>query len=103
MFNSIILKKGYERLTENEFKNFAEGDTIWGVDQDPVELKRWSIDQKEAAEAELKKYRCTYDGGHGQIWTIEEYALEYCECDEDGEFVQGSDYELAEKASFCPL
>ena len=27
----------------------------------------------------------------------EEYALEYFECNDDGEFVIGSDYDLAEK------
>lgn len=26
---------------------------------------------------------------------VEEYALEYCETDQDGEFVEGSDYDLA--------
>lgn len=26
-----------------------------------------------------------------------EYALEYCECDEDGEFIQGADFDLAEE------
>lgn len=43
------------------------------------------------AKAELAKYRCEYYDG----WAIE-YALEYFEADEDGEFVEGSDYELAE-------
>lgn len=28
---------------------------------------------------------------------VEEYAIEYCECDEDGEFLSGSDYNLAEE------
>lgn len=35
MNNTIILKKGYERLTENEFKEFQKGDTIWGNDSTP--------------------------------------------------------------------
>lgn len=32
------------------------------------------------------------------IWgNVTEYALEYCECDEDGEFIQGADFDLAEE------
>lgn len=93
MNNTIILKKGYERLTENEFKEFQKGDTIWGNDSTPEELNRWSIEQEQDARAELAKHSCTYV--HGNVWDIEEYALEYCECNENGEFVQGSDYVLA--------
>lgn len=93
MFNTIILKKGYARLTNKEYKGFSKGDTIWGIDRNPEELKRWNIEDKEEAEKELAKYRCTYSGGN--LWDIEEYALEYCECDEEGEFVEGSDYDLA--------
>jgi hypothetical protein len=93
MNNTIILKKGYARLTENEYRKFEKGDTIWGDGSNPEEVKRWSIDQKEEAEVELAKYRCAYKGGNN----IEEWALEYCECDEDGEFVEGSDFSLAEE------
>lgn len=95
MNNTIILEKGYARLTEEEYKKFSKGDTIWGNDSNPEEIKRWSIDEKEQAMAELAKYKCEYS--HGYVWDIEEYAIEYCECDEDGEFVQGSDYDLAEE------
>lgn len=94
MFNTIILKKGYARLTDKEYKGFSKGDTIWGVDRDPEELKSWGIEGEEQAKKELAKYKCTYSGGN--FWDIEEYALEYCECNEDGEFIQGSDFELAE-------
>ena len=93
MKNTIILRHGYKRLTSSEFKKFKKGDTIWGEDSDPEELQRWNINQKEDAELELSKYRCEYNDG----WNIEEYALEYCECDEDGDFVWGSDYQLAEE------
>lgn len=92
MYNTIILKKGFARLTKNEMKKFEKGDTICGIDREPEELNRWSIDQEEEAKAELEKYRCSY----GEE-VIEEYALEYCECDEDGEFLKGSDYELAKE------
>lgn len=93
MWNTIILKKGHEYLTEREYKNFEKGDTIYGVDSNPEELKRWNIKDEEEARAELAKYNCTYSSGN--VFDIEEYALEYCECDEDGEFVQGSDFDLA--------
>lgn len=98
MYNTIILKKGYARLTESEYKNFQKGDTIYGVDSEPEELKRWGIEDEEQAKEELAKYRCTYIESNG--WDIEEYALEYCECDSEGEFISGSDYELAEKEDF---
>lgn len=94
-FNTIILKKGQTYLTEKEYNNFQKGDTIWGDGRDPEELKRWSIEDKEQAKEELAKHRCTYIGGNG--WQIEEYALEYCDCDSEGEFISGSDYDLAEE------
>lgn len=95
MYNTIILKKGFATLTNNEMKKFEKGDTIWGVDRDSEELKRWNIDQEDAAKAELAKYRCSYSS-NGVLTDIEEYALEYCKCDEDGEFIEGSDYDLAD-------
>lgn len=99
MNNTIILKHCEIRLTREEFNGFKKGDTICGEDEYPVEeLKRWSIeDQREAIE-ELSKYRCKYTED-GSLYNIEEYALEYCECDEYGEFIQGSDYDLAPEES----
>ena len=94
--NTIILKKGDLRLTKDEYKKFKKGDSIWGIAQCPEELKRWSADQKDEAKAELAKYKCSYKEDY-PLHNIEEYALEYCECDEDGEFVKGSDYELAKE------
>lgn len=32
-----------------------------------------------------------------ELTYIDEWALEYCECDEDGEFVEGSDYDMADE------
>lgn len=94
-YNTIILKKGTRKLTESEYKSFCKGDTIFGIDSNPEELKRWSIEQKSEALSELDDYQCTYDGGN--VWDIEEYALEYCICDKNGEFVQGSDFDLAKE------
>lgn len=90
--NTIILLEGTARLTGREMKKFNKYDTILGCDSNPTELKRWSIEQIDEAKAELAKYKCEYDLSY-----IAEYALEYCECDEDGEFIQGSDYDFAEE------
>lgn len=96
MADTIILRKGFERLSKQEFKKFEKGDTIWGADSNAEEIKRWDAKDKEEAKKELAKYKCVYSKGI-EIWDVEEYALEYCECDEDGEFIQGSDYDLAEE------
>ena len=94
MNNTIILLKGTESLTKREYRRFEKGDTIWGDMQDPEELQRWSIDQKEEAEKALADLRCEYIQ-RAEIVDITEHALQYCECDEDGEFIQGSDYSFA--------
>ncbi len=96
MNNTIILMKGYARLTESEYKRFTKYDTICGDDRTPEEVKRYSMEQEEEAKAELAKYNCTYSNNGSGLWTIEEYALEYCEFDDDGEFISGSDYDFAE-------
>lgn len=97
MFNTIILQKGEARLTTGEHKSFNKGDTIWGNDRETEEIKRWPIEQEQSAREELKKHTCTYKEDIA-LYNVEEYALEFCECNEDGEFVEGSDYELAEEA-----
>ena len=89
-FNTIILKEGTANLTNEELKKFNEGDTIYGNNSNPVEIARWNISDEKQARAVLADYRCSYDGGR-----IKEYALEFCETDEDGEFVSGSDYDFA--------
>lgn len=96
MWNTIILRYGERFLTDREYKKFQKGDCIFGIDCASEELKRWPIEQKEEALEELNKHRCDY--GRPGDRRIEEYALEYCECDEDGEFVCGfcgSDYDFA--------
>lgn len=49
MLDMIRLLHGECRATNEELKKFQKGDTIWGNDTDPEELKRWSIEQKEEA------------------------------------------------------
>lgn len=83
-------------MTRSEYKKFSKGDTIWGNNQSPKEIKRWNIEQEEEARKELKNHACIYHE-NVETWSVEEYALEYCECDENGEFVQGSDYDFAEE------
>ena len=96
MYNTIILKKGFARLTNREMENFEKGNTIWGIDSEPVEVKRWNIEDEDDAKEELEKYRCAYRECTGYV-DIEEYAIEYCSCDEDGEFTEGSNFDLAEE------
>lgn len=93
MLNMIRLLHGECRATNEELKKFQKGGTIWGNDTDPEELKRWSMEQKEEAKKELSALRCRYAREH--LTDVEEYALEYFEADESGEFVEGSDFELA--------
>ena len=94
-YNTIRLLKGTAFLTTREYKNFEPGDTIWGNDSDAEEISRWNEDEKEKALDALKKYKCSYQESNG-MYDIEEYALEYFDSDEDGEFVAGSDYDIAE-------
>lgn len=95
MYNTIILRHGYGEINE-------KGDTIFGIDSDAEEVARWSIDDKDAAMQELAKHKCSYRTSrsfHGrELLTADEWALEYCEYDlEGGEYLMGSDYDLAEE------
>lgn len=95
-YNTIRLMHGELTLTNAEYKRFEKGDSIWGYDTDPEIVKTWNIEQKSEAKAELAEHRCSYRGNE-HLHYIEEYALEYCLCDEDGEFIEGSDFDLAEE------
>lgn len=95
MLNTIRLLRGRERLNSFEYKKFNKGDAIMGDNRQPEELARWNISDKEKAQEELKKYRCSYTFNNDAAF-IEEYALEYFESDEEGDFVQGSDFDFAE-------
>lgn len=96
MFNTIILYHGFAKLTRMEYKRFEKGDTLYGDGSCPDEIKRWDIKDEALAKAELAKYHCVYRDDY-PLWYIDEYALEYCECDEDGEFVSGFDCEFAKE------
>ncbi len=92
MYNTIILLHGCCEITD-------KGDAIFGVDSNAREVARWPIAQKEAALAELSKHRCSYSSSKtfigATVTEADEWALEFCECDEDGEYITGADYELA--------
>ena len=90
------LKHGVGSYSKKQFNNFTEGDCICGENASPEELKRWTGDQYDLAKAELAKYSCSYRKSGGYMFA-DEYALEYCNTDEDGEFLDGSDLDLAEK------
>lgn len=94
MLNTIILQKGTACLSKMEYKKFEKGSLIFGENSNPDEIARYSIKEEERAKIELSKYRCEYRKLK-EDWYVEEYALEYCELDEDGDFVQGSNYDFA--------
>lgn len=54
-------------------------------------MKTWPISQESEAMAELEKHKCTYSVCRNIIGKkliyAEEWALEYCDTDEDGEFM----------------
>lgn len=93
--NTIRLLRGECRANNEEYKRFKKGDTVWGNDTNPEELKRWTIEEEEEAKAELKKFFCKSVKYNEHLTDIEEYALEFFQADESGEFVEGSDFELA--------
>lgn len=53
MLDMIRLLHGECRATNEEMKKFQKGDTIWGNDENPEELKRWKIEEKEEAKKSL--------------------------------------------------
>lgn len=96
MFNTIILWHGDAMLSKMEMKKFENGDTVIGGWAGATEVKRWDISDKDEAVAELARKKCTYKKGI-ELTYIDEWVLEYCECDENGEFVEGSDYDVADE------
>lgn len=95
MVNAIRLLRGYRSITVRGDEMPEIGCTIYEDGTDPEELNRWVIEDKENATRELEKYRCSYQKGSGVVFA-EEYALEFFEADEDGDFVRGSDFDFAE-------
>lgn len=80
----------------------APCDTINGPDNDAKTVKSWPIEEEAKAREELAKKECSYwiekTFAGFTVIMAEEWALEFCEMDEDGEFVDGSDLESAKVA-----
>lgn len=93
----IRLVKGYARLTNSEFSKFEKGDTIWSDGSNPEELNRWMAEDEAEALKALEAVRCRYEAYNSQLVEIEEFALEYFTADEDEEFLDGSDYQMADE------
>lgn len=97
-FNTIILLHGSIFLRKNKCKYFHFGCAIIGDEAWPDKLKRWNQDEEDEARKELAKYKCSYSHHHDGI-NVEEYALLYCICDDDGDDIQWLEYDLAEDAA----
>ena len=95
----VRLLKGYAELTEREHAEFTKGDTIYGDGYEPEELQRWNIENEDDALAELGKLECDYYHTNDS-WSIVEYALEYCEADEDGDLIGFSDIDMATEKEY---
>lgn len=95
--NTIRLLHGTSHSTRRELANMTQYDTIWGDGSDPEVVKTWPIDQIAAARAELVKHACTYGElhDHTQAVSIDEWCIEICECDEDGDVIMSGDFEMA--------
>lgn len=96
MFNTIQLLCGEATLTKSEYAKFSKGDTILGDWSAPEVLDTFSFDDKQKALDALAQYKCKYSEGT-DLCRITEYALEYFVADEDGEFVSGSDFQIADE------
>ena len=97
MYNIISLWKGTGVLNGKEFKMFDKGDSIIGVHGlDRELLKDWQIHEFTEANKELEKYKCEYRlCGDGTV-LIEEYGLEYYTINDEGQVIDGSEFDFAE-------
>lgn len=96
-YNTIILKKAIEKLSKKMEQTYKIGDLIYGRgEKQPVELKRWTSENEEKADQELEKYFCWIDRGPGGC-KVMEYALIYCQTDENGEVIKELKVKLAKE------
>lgn len=96
------LLHGNNRYSYKEFEKFEPLDTICGDASAPDEIKTWSEkdfdydfnSMKETAMEELEGKFCssTY---FEKLIEVDEWSLEFYTADENGEFIEGSDYEPA--------
>lgn len=95
--NTIRLLHGSGYVTRRELAKMTQYDTIWGDGNDPDIVKTWPIDQIAEARAELAKHCCEYGRlyDHKDAVSIDEWCIEICECDEDGDVIISGDFEMA--------
>lgn len=86
MFNSIRLVHGIGVVSRRGEAYIESGEPV----------KCWPIEEKDKAYTELANHRCTYSKGDKKKAHADEWALEFCELDEEGMFVDGSDFSPAE-------
>ena len=65
---------------------------LFGIDSDPVEIGRFY--EKAEAMEELSNYKCKV-WESGNVWRVSGFAVETFDADDDGEFLTGSDYDMA--------
>ena len=87
------LLKGDEMLSFKELEKFEVGDTIWSDGATPKELALYT--EEEFARREFKHLRSIYNTS-GYVANIIEYALEFATYDDEGNLIEGANYELAE-------
>lgn len=102
MLDMIRLLHGNNKYSYKEFEKFKPLDTICGDASAPDEIKTWSEkdfeydfdEMQEAAMEELEGKFCsaTY---LDKLIEVDEWSLEFYTADENGEFIEGSDYEPA--------
>lgn len=97
MHNTIILKSWQRTFTPTMYAQFEPFDLIGSL-VEPTEIGRWNIEEEQEALKELSNFKCTYWKAK-ELYYVEEFALEYCNCNEDGEIIEGSDYLIAEICS----
>lgn len=100
--NTVRLIKGKKTIPNRYISSYEEGDAILGIDAEMEVIKTWRIndyivsydDYKamfEEAKKELEKLSNIYNR-MCELTEIVEYAIEVCNCDMDGDFVEGSDF-----------
>lgn len=89
----LIYARGEAKYIRGQKPDVFEA--CFGADSNPIEIARF--DTKEDAYKALKEHEAprawVTATMTGYVWDCEAYALEFCEEDEDGEFIMGSDYD----------
>lgn len=87
MYNTFEIKKFSAEIKSKNRKVIKTGCCL--EDIEPESIKKFET--LEAALEELKKYKPSCYNVNG-FYHVEEYMVECYEVDEDGDFVEGSDY-----------